>query len=164
MHRISLILVSILGLTAPAFAVVTPSHHGGGGGNTPTTVTGSYAITFNVNLASALPAGSTLVCKAQIVPGNNGFQYGGAQLNAQPVESAAAMAVVSGTSATCVVEIPFSWAVLNAQSGAVLSYELDAINVTGSLPVVVRTSVQQGIPEAYPASGSSVALTFTPTF
>ncbi len=153
-----LLLFALLAPTAARSAPVT-EHRGGG----PAQVSGVYSVTFNLTIASTLPAGATITCKAQIVPSQTGFMG----LNSQaaiPVETATGVATVTGSTATCAVEIPFSWTVNGAQNGASLSYEIDAVNISGSLPVLLRTSAQQGVSEAYPATGATSNLSFNVTF
>jgi hypothetical protein len=77
--------------------------------NNLTTVSGVYSVTFNLNIASALPAGSTITCRARIVPYSGGLDTRNSQFSAAPVDSAAGLAKVTGSSATCTTEIPFSW-------------------------------------------------------
>jgi hypothetical protein len=159
--RIPLFLLAASFATVSAVANPVADHRGG---NTPTAVSGEYSITFNLNIASTLPANSTIVCKAQIAPGASMYSSFNPQAAAVPFESASSVATVNGATATCVVDIPFAWTVDTTRNGAALSYEIDAINATGSLPAVVRTSAQQNIAEPYPASGNTSTVTFTVTF
>ena len=142
------LLVTVAALAAPA-----PEHRGA-----PTAVSGVYSLTFNLNIASTLPAGAAITCKAQIVPVQSLEQA------AAPMESATAIASVTGSTATCAVEIPFAWTLANPRQDVALSYEIDAFNAQGSLPVVVRTSVQQGIAEPLPASGATSSVSLNVTF
>ncbi|MGB8261920.1 MAG: hypothetical protein WCE75_16275 [Terracidiphilus sp.] len=157
--RISLLLALAALVPLAAWAGPAPGRRGG---NTAT-VSGVYSVTFNLNLASTLPAGATIVCKAQIAPGGQ-QQFFQSQPAAVPVESAAGVAQVSGATATCAVEIPFSWTVNSSSSGVSLSYEIDAVNATGALPALVRVSGQQGVAESYPAAGGTASLSFNVTF
>jgi len=124
----------------------------------------AYVIRFNLNVASTLPAGATVTCKARLVPNLPGQGNLPSQSAVVPVETATGVAALTGSTAACAVEIPFSWTVNNTQSGAVLSYEIEAVSVSGSLPVVVRSSAQQGIAVAYPPMGGTVTLSFDVTF
>jgi len=156
--RISAFLLLASLASASGWSQSAAQHRGGA----PTAVSGVYSITFNLSIASTLPANSTIVCKAQITPGIAGFGNYNAQ--AVPVESASGVASVSGPTATCSVEIPFAWTVETARGGAALSYEIDAINAAGSLPAVVRTSAQQGVAESYPSPGGTSSVTVNVTF
>jgi hypothetical protein len=132
-------------------------------GNQTTSVSGVYQVTFNLTVASTLPANSTIVCKAAIVPAlrsNGGMN----QTAVIPLEIAASAIPVAGGTATCVVEIPFAWTLADKSNGALLSFEVKAVNAAGVLPDLVRSSVQQGIAEPYPAAGSTSSLTFNLTF
>jgi hypothetical protein len=158
MHRARTLMLLLFALLAPAAGLPVPT--------TPRTTAagGTYALSFNLDVASTLPAGATVTCKARIVPNLPGVQNMKGQPAAVPVESATGVAAVSGSTAVCAVEIPFSWTVNNYQGGAMLSYEIKAVTVTGSLPVVVRSSVQQGIPVASPPMGGTANLSFNVTF
>jgi len=129
------------------------------GGTVPAVVSGAYSVTFNVNVATALPAGATITCRAQIVPNQPPFENAARPMI--PVRAASGVVGVIGSKATCAVEIPFSWTVNNARSGVALSYEIDAVGGYGSLPVQVRS--QQGIGASYPALGTTANLVFNVT-
>ena len=128
------------------------------------TVSGVYALNFNLNIASALPAGTTITCRAQIVPNQAGAELPNQQLALIPVRTVSGMASVTGSTANCAAEIPFSWTVMSARGGVILSYEIDAVSNSGSIPLVVRRSAQQNIPVAFPASGGSARLSFNLIF
>jgi hypothetical protein len=120
-------------------------------------VSGVYSITFHLNIASKLPAGSTITCRARIAP----YQGGQDLMNSQPAAfpvAAAGLATVTGSTATCVAEIPFSWSMESARGAVVLSYEIDAISSAGSAPVLVAGSARQSTGVALPAAGGSANL------
>lgn len=156
--RIAALLLAASFIAVPSFARPVAEHHG-----SSTTVSGTYSITFNLTIASTLPANSTIVCKAQVAPANSNLEGFNAQV-AAPVESASGVGAVSGSTATCAVEIPFSWTVEATRQGVALSYEIDAITPSGTLPAVVRTSTQQGLAESYPSSGGTSSISFNVTF
>ena len=160
MHRTRIAVLLFLASLVSVSAWSQPSgkHHG----SSPTAVGGTYSITFNLNIESTLPANSSIVCKAQIAPA--GSVFGNLSAQGAPTESAAGIAAVTGSTATCVVDIPFSWSVESTRNGVSLSYEIDAFNTSGSLPAVVRSSALQGVPESYPGSGESSPLSFNVTF
>jgi hypothetical protein len=157
--RIPVVLLLASLASAPAWSRPVADHRGA-----PTAVSGAYSITFNLNIESTLPANSTITCKAQIVPAGANLNSFNSQFAAVPLESAGGVASVTGSTATCVVEIPFSWTVDSSRGGVSLSYEIDADNAPGVLPAVVRTSAQQGIAETYPTSGGTSAVSFNVTF
>ena len=74
------------------------------------------------------------------------------------------MATVSGSTADCVVEIPFAWTLSSNQTNVLLNYEIQAVSATGALPVVLRNSSLSGTSEVLPASGATSSLTFAVTF
>jgi hypothetical protein len=128
------------------------------------TVSGVYSLSFNVSLASRLPAGTTITCRVRIAPNQGGFNPGNQQLAPIPVRTVAGPGEMTGSTATCAAEIPFSWTVLSVRDGAVLSYEVDAVSNSGSIPLVIRSSGQQNLGVAFPASGGSARLSFNLTF
>jgi hypothetical protein len=129
----------------------------------PSAVSGAYAVHFNVNIASTLPAGAVIVCKARIAPNPQG-PGSPAPSDTALAQSATGMATVSRSTANCAVEIPFSWTVRNTQGGVALSYEIQAVDANGSQPVLLRASVPQGIAAAYPSAGGIATLDFNVRF
>ena len=127
-----------------------------------TTVSGVYVVTFNLRIDSTLPAGTTITCRARIVPSQGGSQgdldLRNQQFAAFPVGTAVGRAAVTGAMATCAAEIPFSWTVTSGQGGVMLSYEIDAVTTSGSAPMLLRRSASQGISTTFPASGGSTSL------
>ncbi len=123
-----------------------------------TTVSGVYAVNFNVRVASDLPAGTTITCRAQIVPSQGGPDLLNQRFSAYPVGTAAGLAQVIGSTATCAAEIPFSWTVTGGQGGVMLSYEINAVSSSRNAPILVRRSALQGIRAAFPVSGGSTSL------
>jgi hypothetical protein len=163
MHRARFAVLLIFASLVSASAWSQPSGQRHGSNPPATTaVGGTYSITFNLNIESTLPASSTIVCKAQIAPAGSFFNTVSAQPG--PAESASGMATVTGSTATCAVEIPFSWSVESTRNGVLLNYEIDAVNAAGSLPAVVRTSSLQGIAESYATSAGTSSISFNVTF
>jgi hypothetical protein len=128
------------------------------------TVSGNYSLTFNLNIASVLPAETTITCRARIVPNQAGFDPANQQSAVIPVRTVTGLAAVTGSTAICAAEIPFSWTVMSARGGAVLSYEIDAVTSSGSFPLLIRTTGQQNIGVAFPAPGASARLNLNLTF
>jgi hypothetical protein len=132
--------------------------------STSTTVSGVYSVTFNLSIASRLPAGTTISCRAQLVPSSGGLTLLNPRLVAFPAEKATGLAAVNGSTATCATEIPFCWTAASAQGGVVLSYEIDAVSNSGSAPMLLRSSAQQNLGVAFPASGGNASLSLNLTF
>ncbi len=156
--RIPLLLCFALLFAAFAQAAGVPELRG------PFAVSGVYSLTFNLSLASRLPTGTTITCRARIAPNQGGLGLGNQQLAPIPARTVTGLAQVTGSTATCAQEIPFSWTVLSAQGGAVLSYEIDAVSNSGSIPLLVRTSGQQNVGVAFPSSGGRASLSFNLVF
>jgi len=117
----------------------------------PVAVNGSYAVTFNVRVPASLPSGATILCKARVAP--NTPRLGSLRLASMPMNNG--QASVSGSTANCQVQIPFSWTVNDPQNGVALSYEIDAVSASGALPVAV---IRQEAVASYPAAGTSANL------
>jgi hypothetical protein len=157
--RIPLLLCIALLISASARAAGVPELRG-----SSLTVSGVYSLNFNLNLASQLPAGTTITCRARITPNLEGLDAGSRQLAQIPVRTVAGLAQVAGSTATCATEIPIFWTLLSARGGAVLSYEIDAVSNSGSVPVLVRSSGEQNVGVAFPSSGGRTNLSFNLAF
>lgn len=131
-----------------------------------TMVSGVYLVTFHLKIVSALPAGSTITCRARLTPNPARLDL----RNPQPgvtTAVASGQAAVTGSTATCAAEIPFAWTLASGQgglasgqNGIVLSYEIDAVSNSGSEPVLLRSSTGQSIGVVSAASSASLNLAF----
>ncbi len=129
-----------------------------------TTVSGVYSITFNLSIASTLPAGTTIICRARIAPNPANPGLGYALFAASPIRTGVGLAAVTGSKATCAAEIPFAWTIESAPGGVLLSYEIDAVSNAGAGPLLLRSSRRQGIGAALPAAGQTASLSLSVTF
>jgi len=157
--RIPLLLCIALLISASARAAGVPDLQ-----VSPFTVSGVYSVTFNLNLASQLPAGTTITCRARVAPNQGGPDTGSQQLARIPVKTVAGMARLTGSTATCAAEIPILWTLLSERGGAVLSYEIDAVSNSGSVSMLVRSSGLQNVAVAFPASGGRTNLSLNLAF
>ena len=152
--RISLLLCLALLATAASAAAGTLEER-----DAPTAVSGIYSVTFNLSILSTLPTNSTITCRARIES-----NQAGRNLRNQPLAAASAqtvgLAAVTGSTAICAAEIPFSWTVANAAGGAVLSYEIDVVSHAGGAPLLLKRHARQGISATLPAPGGSANLRF----
>jgi hypothetical protein len=153
MNRARALMPALLVLLTPAFAWPAPPADARGA-ESPLAVSGSYSVSFNVNLDAVAPAGTAILCRARIAPNLPSFQNLSQKM--VPVESATGVATVSGNTANCSVQIPFSWAVSDPRSGVTLSYEIDAVSGAAARPTPVRA--RQAIGVAYPATGGTANL------
>jgi hypothetical protein len=154
MARARIPLLLCLALLAPvyALAVDAPEVHG-----PSTMVSGVYLVTFHLKIVSALPAGSTITCRARIAPNPAGLDLRN-PLPGVTTAAASGQAAVIGPTATCAAEIPFAWTHASGQDGIVLSYEIDTVSNSGSEPVLLRSSTGQSIGVVLLASGASLSL------
>jgi len=118
----------------------------------PQTISGAYAVTFNVKAPSTVRAGSTVTCKARISPRLSALesQYGQAARAGSPQ----GVATLVGSSAKCTVVMPFSFAGVYRLDGADLSYEIDAQNG----PILEAVRKQDGVPVPYPQAGATASV------
>lgn len=154
--RNSLLLYAALLAWTAASAAGLPQPSG------PMAVSGVYSVIFHLNLASTLPAGSILTCRARLAPISGALDLRNLQLAATPV--AAGQVSVTGATATCAAEIPFSWTVTSPPGGVELFYEIDAVSIQGAAPTLLRTSAQRQLSAAFPAAGGSAHLSLSLTF
>jgi hypothetical protein len=156
MARVHISLLLCIALLAP---VAASAGDGWELRSTSTTVSGVYSVTFNLSIASRLPAGTTLSCRAQLAPSSGVQTLLNPRLAAVSAETATELAKITGSTATCAAEIPFSWTTASARGGVVLNYEIDAVSNTGAVPVAQKT-----LGVALPASGGNASISLNLTF
>lgn len=154
MHR----LIALLGVVLVAAVGVEAQEPAAT--QAPVKMNGAYTLHFELNLASALPDGSTIACKVRIVPQDRSVPAG----LAAPAETATGTGTASGTLANCAVEIPFAWSVGNARSRVRLSYEIVAVAMVGPAPAEVRASPTVEMAVAYPPEGGVENLSVNMAF
>jgi len=140
-------------------AVAAPAADGPELRSTSATVSGVYSVTFNLSIASRLPAGTTISCRAQLVPFTGGQALLNPRVAALPAKTATGLTMVTGSTATCATEIPFSWTAASARGGVVLNYEIDAVSSSGGALIVHKT-----LGVALPASSGNASLSLNLTF
>jgi hypothetical protein len=146
--RSSQILPLALLVTAAVWAAQAADTHSEAA---PATASGAYAVTFHINAPSTIPDGAVVACRARVAPRLPAIEK--PDTEAIAAESMQGFAQVINSSAICTVQMPFTFAIRN-DSGAALSYEIDAYTAAG--PAFVRT--QQDIPVALPPSGATAGL------
>jgi|CZKF01.1.fsa_nt_gi hypothetical protein len=122
-----------------------------------TMVSGVYSVTFNLSLASRLPAGTIITCRARITPNPGGIDLRNSQPAVTPA-AAAGHAAVNGSTATCVAEIPFAWTLASGQNGVMLNYEIDAVSSSGATQQLLSSSTGQSVGSAFPVAGANLSL------
>ena len=90
-------------------------------------------IQLDIHLYAALPLGSMVVCKAQLIA-----EPGQATPRLDPAPAAEGDAILQGASGECRVEIPLCWTGNGLPSGVTLRYEIDAETRSGAPPVVLK--------------------------
>ncbi len=154
--RNSLVLSMALLAWTVAGAAGVPQQRG------PIAVSGVYSVTFHLNLATTLPAGSILICRVRLAPIPGGIELQSAPLGATPM--AAGQVSVTGSTTTCATEIPFSWTLTSPPGGVELYYEIDAVSLQGAAPTLLRSSAQRQLSTAFPAAGGGANLSMSLIF
>ena len=157
MRRVRTPVLSLFALLVSAAVCAAPVADPRGG-VAPVAVNGLYVLTFSVKVPVKLPPGATILCKARVAPHTPSLDS--FRLSATP--EATGQANVIGSTANCLVQLPFSWVIYDMQGGVALSYEIDAVSGAGAFPLAVLR--QDGIVAAYPAAGTSANLSFQLTF
>lgn len=130
-----------------------------------TKVSGTYSVTFDITLATSFAKGTPIYCSISLTQ-NSGAEP--SSLYQLPIryESAATTAKVSGSTATCVVNLPYSWTVpsgAGVYNSASLSYTVTAqpastplyeIYVLGAGAGIRMVSAALFTDSAIPVSGS----------
>lgn len=129
---------------------------------TSITFTGKLVFSFTITISSTLPTTDTVACEASASLSDVGAAGQGPIIN----ELAAVAATRSGSTATCTVNIPYSWSLINSSTDAVqLSYVISvptaAITGTNGLPARVSTRTFASI--KVPASGMTTTETIKAT-
>ncbi len=128
------VLVSVLGFANRAWAVSPDGE-----------ASAVFFVQFNLSVGATLPAGSIILCKAELVPGSSEFDRAAGGRWPIPHRQVTNATVLLGSAAECALEIPFSWTG-NADPGEIaMHYEIDAIARPGTLPVVLAKGVRMGI-------------------
>jgi len=102
-----------------------------------TTYTGTIETTVTITLKTALPKGGTVGCRVDADPSSDG-----ASGDVSYEESASSVATVSGSTATCKVNIPFSWLLFTPST---VSGKTQINTITGSLDVTMYSPVTTSI-------------------
>jgi hypothetical protein len=141
----------VFGFQDPKTGVFHPLGHSPDLENPATTTTYSGTVEVNViiTLKTALPKGDLVACSVGAIASS--FSETNSLLDVTYDESAASIASVSGSTATCKVNIPYSWVlltpsttVLNSLDGSldVIMYSPTATSLTTELEDLVREHSQ----------------------
>ncbi|HUD55326.1 MAG TPA: hypothetical protein VMR02_08875 [Terracidiphilus sp.] len=143
------VLVSVLGFANRAWAGAPA------GAASPV-----FFVQFNVSVGPSLPAGSIILCKAELVPGSNELDRATSRRWPTLHGQVTSATVLRGPATECALEIPFSWTGNAGPDEIAMHYEIDAIGHPGALPVVLAEGVRTGIRIAGPPAASFVRLGF----
>ena len=106
---------------------------------TVTPTTGTIELTLTITLKTPLPKGGVVICGADISATSTNLSTA---MTAVYEEQANSLATVSGSTATCTVNVPYEWAIAAAsttvEDGLTGSYTIEMATATGTLPGLVR--------------------------
>ncbi|MGA2809275.1 MAG: hypothetical protein ABSE87_14185 [Terracidiphilus sp.] len=135
--------------------------------------TGKYEVTFDITIDSTFPKGATLLCNVDLIESSvtesttpTVIEYG---------ETASSSMAVSGSTATCTVNLPYSWAipastakapVVSTVSGSysVFVFSSSSTTITSATLEGLRSvSSTLPIPTTVPKSGATTTATVDAT-
>lgn len=119
--------------------------------------TGKFVYMMTISVKSAIPSGDVISCvgTAEVSDVSTGRVI---------EETAGVAATRSGSSASCTVTIPYSWALGSAGSDHVLlGFDIVTPATAVGAPLPSRSSIQQFATISVPANGSTTTEVITPT-
>lgn len=124
--------------------------------------TGKLVFSFTITIQSSIPSSSNIACEASAEIDDAGAGGQGPLIT----EAAAVAATRSGTTATCTVNVPYAWNLLNSSTDKVqLSYVISApssaFSGTSGLPARISTNIFGTI--KVPANGATTTQTIKAT-
>lgn len=123
----------------------------------PAATGGKFVFNFTITVSSTLASTAKILCEA------SASLEDVASLNFI-TETASVTATRSGSTATCTVNIPYSWNLSSASTDKVsLSYQIIGGVPTATIPLATRTSGQSLKQIAVPANGAITTETITAT-
>lgn len=157
MHRTLGFWIVVAAGLACCTSLATHACGGPAEGNAPVAVFNSF-VELRFNIASSLPAGSILTCKAEIVPGDvDGPDRVFATIGrANGATTLRGTTIPPGSAGLCALEIPFSWAGNRVPHILLLRYEIDAVGPTGL--IVLQKGRSSAIHLSPLSSGQTVNL------
>ena len=121
--------------------------------------TGKFVVNFTITVAATIASTAKIAC---VVNASTADAASGNFVQ----EEAAALATRSGSTATCTVNIPYSWNLSSASIDKVtLTYSIEApVEATATTAFPQRMSTQSLATIAVPTSGTTTTETVTATF
>jgi len=130
--------------------------------------TGTVELILSISLKTALPKGGAIVCSADVTAASeNTSTFAVSSWS----EQASTVATVSGSTATCTVNVPYSWPIPAASASVVNilegAYSVQMYNTTTpyspatTLPGIVRTSSGGYAYGSIPSTGSTSKYTLS---
>jgi len=148
--RIFFVAVFVLGLSLSGFSQERPSPAGSANPAVPVTpTTGKLFVTFTITFVSGIPSTDLIACNVTATVQDATMLFS---------ETAIRAATRNGSTATCLVFIPYSWALQNPGSDFIsLDYSVN-VGGSGSTPYPYRESSQFGYMMPVPSSGTVTNL------
>jgi hypothetical protein len=124
---------------------------------TTSATTGTVEVTYSIKLVSTFAKGTTFNCSSSL----SGLQVTSKGATASYSENESVIATVSGSTATCVTTIPYSWVLLPA-STSLLSEAFDGQYSVSAIQIPTSGSTEAGI-TSRSSSATFVSLTAIPS-
>lgn len=127
-----------------------------------TTVTGKLVFNFTITVDATIASTAKIACSASAITEDN-LSSGNPSIFE---EEASALATRTGSTATCTVNIPYSWKLATSSTDSiVLEYTIDApVEATSTTVFPTRLSSATVATIKVPASGTTTTETITATF
>jgi hypothetical protein len=128
-----------------------------------TTFGGTFTFKFTITIKSTNLGADTITCMPIFVVED--FNATTGVVSGSIVEEESVLASVSGSTATCTVNIPYSWGLANGSTDMVgISYDIEALNLTlGSKSQPVRVQ-SRSFPNIHvPANGATTTINVAAT-
>jgi hypothetical protein len=120
-------------------------------------ITGTFSVTLHITLKTAVPSGDKVGCSADVLADDTTTSG-----DTSYTEEVSALATVSGSTATCVMTIPFSWLFPSGTVHEILtgSYSAMIFNPSTAATFLTRSSGSDFVD----AAGTNVFATAPRTF
>jgi hypothetical protein len=121
-----------------------------------TTYTGKFVVNFTITISSAVPTGDTIACDVDVIVIDAAGDL---------TDDLSVAATRSGSTATCSVTLPYSWAVTSASDTVYVAYDVSAPPqpLVSSSTFPRRYSAHPIAKITVPATGATTTYTVTPT-
>jgi hypothetical protein len=121
-----------------------------------TTYTGKFVVNFTITISSSVPTSDTIACDVDVIV---------IDASGDITDDLSVSATRSGSTATCSVTIPYSWAVTSTTDAVYVAYDVSAPPqpLVSSSTFPRRYSAHPIAKITVPANGATTTYNITPT-